>query len=88
MIKGIQFLFIHVSIVFGEGQIPINRPIGPFSLKARDFNLEAADMMWILGVVARLTKFASLKYGAEGGGGGVEATKALKASSKMLRRSS
>ena len=39
-------------------------------------------------MVARLTKFTLLDFGADKGEGDVVATKALKASSKILRRSS
>ena len=66
----------------------MNWPIRPFSLKARDFSLEAADVILILGADARFMKFTSLDSGMNRGGGEVVATKALKASYKILRRSS
>ena len=45
-------------------------------------------MIWIRGVAACLTKFASPESESDGGGGGVKATKALKASFKIHRHCS
>ena len=75
-------------MVFGDGQIIMNCPIKSFSLSASAFSLEVADMIWILGVVARLTKLALLVSGPELGREGVEATKALKAAFGLRLRSS
>ena len=43
--------------------MPMNWPIIPFSLRTRAFNLEATDMICILGATARFTKFTSLDSG-------------------------
>ena len=58
---------------FGEGEIPEKWPMSPRLLKARAFIHEFADVIWILGAVARLTK--EEVGGNELGRVGVEATK-------------
>ena len=58
----------------------MNWPIIPFSLKARDFNVEVVDVIWILGTVACLTK--EEVGGNKLGGVGVEATKGWNARSR------
>ena len=56
MMRGIQFLEIHISMDFGDGQIPENFPIRPRSLRAKAFIREAANMIWTLGIATRFTK--------------------------------
>ena len=64
----------------------MNWPISTLLLRARDFSLEAVDVIWILGATTRFTKFASLEDFRTGKDGGeVVATKFMKASSKSLR---
>ena len=70
-------------MVFGDGQIPVNFPIRPLSLNARDFSLEASNLIWILGVKTHLMKLALLEFGPEEGGMEMEATRDLNASSNI-----
>ena len=84
--RDIQFLEIQISMDFDDDHIPENCPINPLSLKARAFIREATDMIWTFGTATRFTKLEI--GGCAAGGFRMEATKAWKARSRLLRGSS